>query len=447
MFSNHFYNQPKVFDRHKLLIYGFVIVGAELNSAVITCFPLFVSLKKAVPCLIMATDTSPIPLISKVNHRNCSKCKIEVPVNELVPVCSLCDIVSHFECIKISRSNWRKRGTRQKNFRCKSCRSILAALKKSQNIQSYTTISQDGSVGQITQEMLSAIRDGNADAGIVGNVDSGSSDFDDEDDFSDADDAISEMGTSPLPASVTAPGTKSSLTRPAPDDIQGMLNYLISKQEEDALRIRSLETSLNRLHKQLDTQREQLSTQQKMCKKLLDDNERYRKDNTTLRSDLRRLDQRGRLRNLVIHNTPPVKNMDDALDTVVKLAVATKSPVTRNDLDIAHILPSRAGPPKLIVRFTCEWKKISFQRNLKAAKLTGANFGWPGAREIFSTNHLTKDTSDLLQYTKEKLSSNNGGQYRFVWVRSGVVFVRRNENARATAIHSPDDVDELTRSK
>lgn len=62
------------------------------------------------------------------------------------------------------------------------------------------------------------------------------------------------------------------------------------------------------------------------------------------------------------------------------------------------------------------------------------------SNQLFINEHLTGKNKQLLKRAKEVAKVKN---FKFVWVRFGKIYMRRNETSQFLVIESPSDLDKL----
>ena len=147
------------------------------------------------------------------------------------------------------------------------------------------------------------------------------------------------------------------------------------------------------------------------------------------------------LNNVVISDVPRVQ--DETLSqTVERISKALKVPVSVNDLDAFHWLPSKieGGNPSFIMKFLRRWQKKEFIIAARKLRPTSEIFGGDGRTNVYVSEHLTPTTRKLLLKAKEL--KNYG--YTGVRTMDCKVFLRKNvEGSRSIRIQNFGHVDKL----
>ena len=159
-----------------------------------------------------------------------------------------------------------------------------------------------------------------------------------------------------------------------------------------------------------------------------------------LSHQLYHLDQYGRNKNLEIENVE-YKKEESVEEIVLNLAKELSIDIVRSDIDAAHRLPSKDSkrPPKILVQFVARKKRDSFLAKRKAG-ITSDRLV-PGGNQklkIYINENLTLFNKELHYQVKLRAKENN---FKFVWVKQGKVFVRKDESNKSIKILSIEDID------
>ncbi|KAI4459341.1 l1 transposable element-related [Holotrichia oblita] len=185
----------------------------------------------------------------------------------------------------------------------------------------------------------------------------------------------------------------------------------------------------------------------KVIDKLVLENHQLKDDITAACVRIDELEQYSRLNNLEIQAVPEVAN-ENLVSVLEAIAAFVKCPITADDLDVVHRVPSFADKSKqqhknIIVTFTSRRKRDQF---LSAAKLYRKESKSPDINVpnvspcLFINEHLTRDRKSLFQKTKLAVRQKN---VKYVCVRNGAIFARKYERSRVVAIKSEKDLDKI----
>jgi len=92
----------------------------------------------------------------------------------------------------------------------------------------------------------------------------------------------------------------------------------------------------------------------------------------------------------------------------------------------------RVTLPAIVVRLNNRDKKSRIIKEGRRKELTAGDLGRRSNARIFVSDHLTRETSEFLAATKEKLR--NAGFVKFVWPSDGHVLVREYERGKVIKI-------------
>ena len=134
---------------------------------------------------------------------------------------------------------------------------------------------------------------------------------------------------------------------------------------------------------------------------------------------------------------------------VIVLDIADKIdiPLKEDDIEACHRISRRPDAP-IIVKFKSRKKKEQFmskESKTKAKKLRTTDLGYdlqpdPNIGKIFINESLTSRLKNLLRLTKIKKQEMN---IKFIWTRSGSIFLRKDEKAPALKVNFIADLDKI----
>lgn len=150
-----------------------------------------------------------------------------------------------------------------------------------------------------------------------------------------------------------------------------------------------------------------------------------------LESEVDRLEQYSRKYNIEIHGIK-VTDGEDLRSVLGSLATKLKLPVpSSEEVEAVHRIKCRPNAvPPILVRFTkfeTREKWLEQRTCLKKEK-------------IYVNENLTARTKTLFWLTKNKATEN---QYRFVWVRNGRIYVKKQEGAALIRIRCEADLSKI----
>lgn len=192
-----------------------------------------------------------------------------------------------------------------------------------------------------------------------------------------------------------------------------------------------------------DEAREQRLAATEQTSQLLEQNtSKLQQKSTQLEVRNRSLEDYSRQTNLVIAGAHEFPTVEEAVKAVYDIASVIQLNITNTDIYACHTLPSRSGPPRLLVKFTSRLVKEIFAARMKAKILSTGALGWPGpSRVLRVTDHLSPATADLLAKTKRRLHWNHNGQFKYVWTKNGRILVKVADKTKIMEIRGEADIE------
>lgn len=180
------------------------------------------------------------------------------------------------------------------------------------------------------------------------------------------------------------------------------------------------------LIEQLTTENKQLKEKLKVLEERLEDSEQYSRCNA-----------------VEIHGIPQEPN-ENVVDLVKCVGKALDMNISDSMIDACHRLGKKQNginPPGLIVKFVRRLDKEEFLRKRRVKRtLSTRHMGRTDDRPVYINESLSPARRKLLAMTRAVQKEKN---YKFLWVRNGRIFVRREENARFVIVATQDDLSKL----
>lgn len=151
-------------------------------------------------------------------------------------------------------------------------------------------------------------------------------------------------------------------------------------------------------------------------------------------------EQYSRRENIIITGVPR-EQKENLRKLVNQIAEMLNVRLFEYDICTTHRLSNKGDTPAIIVRMNNRDKKNAMIKAGRRRELSTRDLGWKTDERIFISDHLTKETGELLLAAKEKLR--NTGLVKFVWPSEGQVLIRENENARITRIEDLNHLEEI----
>lgn len=181
------------------------------------------------------------------------------------------------------------------------------------------------------------------------------------------------------------------------------------------------------------------------------------KENETLRETVqdlkfRQMDQLSRANNIELQGVP--ENKPENLITIVKQASKIITcPINDSDIHycsrVAKQNTNNSRPRSILVKFSSPRLRdtflaatTTFNKKNSSDKFNTSHLGIGGDKKpIYIVEHLSPENKILHAATRKKSKELN---YKFVWIRSGKIFVRKNEESNYIYIRNTDTLNKLS---
>lgn len=185
--------------------------------------------------------------------------------------------------------------------------------------------------------------------------------------------------------------------------------------------------------------------------RLKKENENLKSTIADLSSRMSRVEQHSRECNLELSCIPEFKN-ENLTSTVVQLASVVSCPIADTDIvtckRVAKVNPSSERPRNVIVKLRTTDQRdgilaavTSFNKANPKDKLNSGHLGIGGTKSpVYVSEHLSPSTKHLhaaaRKAVREKL-------YKYIWVRNGLIMVRKDDTAPALKIRDVNDIQKI----
>ncbi len=243
------------------------------------------------------------------------------------------------------------------------------------------------------------------------------------------------------PGKTTAPETGSGEgAQFSPAQIK-VLQDIVQSTVQEA--VKDLSNKLDAVTSQLELKLLEIESLKIECQK-------HKEENEELLNQLHSLQQYTRKNNLLLHGVP-VTQKEDVYSIIQNCTESLQIPITRTDIDIAHRIPrknnsdSSISVPPIVIKFTRRTKKheiltASTNKRKTAKEKNNMDVQSTTSNNWYFTEHLAPNTAKLLNLAKQKAKAL---KYKFVWVKEGKVYVRKDDGQQAIKITSEPDVSKL----
>ncbi|KAG8245609.1 hypothetical protein J6590_108458 [Homalodisca vitripennis] len=179
----------------------------------------------------------------------------------------------------------------------------------------------------------------------------------------------------------------------------------------------------------------------KIIDALVTENKQLKEKVTVLESRLDDMEQYSRKNCLEIHGVPA--SDEDVLTKVKNVGQALGMDITDQMIDNCHFLgerPNKRGPPGIIVKFVRRIDVENMLQKRKGKKLSTRHLGLQTDNPVFINESLSPARRRLFAMAREvKIKK----EYKWLWVRSGKIFLRKEDNAPVTVVKCQADLDVL----
>ena len=134
-----------------------------------------------------------------------------------------------------------------------------------------------------------------------------------------------------------------------------------------------------------------------------------------------------------------INNTELSASEIIK-KIANKTNIALAEHDIADAYKNKKD--KIFVEFTTFRKKSELMSKLNRHRIDGSEINKNDTNNnyIYINDRLTNSSKRLLWLAKNKAKQNN---WKFVWVRHGVILARKEENQTIIRIECESDIEKL----
>lgn len=227
--------------------------------------------------------------------------------------------------------------------------------------------------------------------------------------------------------------------------------------EERNLRadIEEMKSSMSFISNGLDEANKRLEASLTENKQLKKENEALRlqvvaieRDLATCQADLVKSEQYSRNRNLEIKNVK--ERPDESLsDILSKIGKEIDEPISVTDVDACHRVSTKdKNKRNIVVQFVRRDKRDKVLEKARKKRLTNEKLGLPTESSSgSSTDQPIYINEHLCQYMKRLLgmavTRKREVGWKFVWVKNGNIFARRDEKSQVATIKRESDLDKI----
>lgn len=215
--------------------------------------------------------------------------------------------------------------------------------------------------------------------------------------------------------------------------------------------IQNLQESLAYINEQFDKAFSDIKLCMEESKELKSENIFLKEKTKDLEARLSQVEQDARQSNLAIHCLPEHRQ-ENLVKTVTQLCNVVSFPISENDILSCNRVQKLNSNSKLPRTVICKFSSKLKRDNLLAAVLT-YNKAHPKQKlntkllgygdtesPVYVCEHLTQSNKILHAATRIRAKEK---QYKFVWIRNGKIFVRKDESSPALIITHKDSLQKL----
>ncbi|KAJ8712620.1 hypothetical protein PYW07_005462 [Mythimna separata] len=216
-------------------------------------------------------------------------------------------------------------------------------------------------------------------------------------------------------------------------------------------KIDSMDNSMKFINSQYEDILKKLSTSEQTILVLQKENADIKSVTNSLKVRLDQLEQQTRSNNVEIQCLPEKKH-EDLLKIVTDLSKAVGCDLENRDVlhctRVAKLKPDNMRPRSIIVQLASPRLRdrflastITFNKANKENKLNSTHIGCPGPKTAIYVNEHLSPTYKAL-HAAARIKAKELG-YKFVWVRSGRIFMRKVEESDHIMIKNMDTLNKL----
>jgi hypothetical protein len=164
-----------------------------------------------------------------------------------------------------------------------------------------------------------------------------------------------------------------------------------------------------------------------------------------IESKLAAIEQQARECNLEIVNLPDRRN-ENLISIVTGIGSALKQQIQPSDIVSCHRVPHAdqkdTRPKNVIVKFTTRILRdniIAASRSTRSLNTEQLAISGP-SQKVYINEHLTLKNKILFRECRSKAKAHN---YKFIWIKHGVILIRKSDTTPVLAVRSEQDLDKI----
>lgn len=350
----------------------------------------------------------------------CIVCKKAILINDLL-TCKDCKVQFHHQCIDISKAQYKDLSdSDRKIWQCQGCRNISR-----RNRNDDTPIGKSQKLTQLSTELYDESRESITKKTII------------------------------QPSPLTREDVREEMLSILSVEMAKMRSDIKSTMESHIKivmeEVSALKNSMDFINAEFEDIKSTLKTSSVLTKQLEKENVTLRAKLADLDSRIGQMEQHSRSNNLEIQCVPEFRN-ENLVSTIMQLSKVVESNTSESDIQhctrIAKLKANSDRPRSIVVQFARPAVRdgllaavAKYNKAHKTDKLNSGDLGIAGEKKpIYVVEHLSATNKSLHAAARVKAKEL---KYKFVWVKHGKIYVRRDEDSEHTHIKDIESVNSL----
>lgn len=241
-----------------------------------------------------------------------------------------------------------------------------------------------------------------------------------------------------------------NLIKKISDVITSKVTIELNSIKEKLIMFDEIKSSLDFLSVEYDRLNKEAKENSATLKKVCIDNQRLQTNNDILTKKIECLEQFNRKNNVEIQMVPEKSN-ENTVMLFNKLCSTVSFPIRTEEILACHRVPqsnkSSGRPKNIVVELPSTYTRDAllsavknFNKKNPSSKLNSEHLDIPGKTPIYVSEQLTPNNKELHAAVRHAAKEKN---IKFVWIRNGRIFVRKNENSPVIWASSKDTLENL----
>ncbi|KAH9384995.1 hypothetical protein HPB48_027031 [Haemaphysalis longicornis] len=131
---------------------------------------------------------------------------------------------------------------------------------------------------------------------------------------------------------------------------------------------------------------------------------------------------------------------EDVVEIVQKLGTLADVPVTPDDIEACHRVPSKAKPNCIVVQFARRQKRDALLDKARKLRLNNKDFGNTTNSPVYVNDHLCPVLKRLLGTAVAKKKA---AGWKYVWSRGGKIYAKQTDDSVTVVIRHERDLEKI----